>query len=103
MPIVRIDVTNDFQTLPVKVDSSDEAQHLIGSACNLRVKYQEMKADSLHRLQKLLDEVKWIDDKISEVDIHIGRIYHVVDCSGYGIPPPTVALKDHTIIVEGCM
>jgi hypothetical protein len=60
-----------------------------------------MKADSLRRLQELLDEVKWIDDKISEVDIHIGRIYHVVDSSGFEIPPPVVARREHTVVVEG--
>jgi hypothetical protein len=60
-----------------------------------------MKADSLRRLQKLLDKIKWIDDKISEVDIHIGRIYHVVDSSGFDIPPPIVAHKEHTVVVQG--
>ena len=60
-----------------------------------------MKADSLRRLQKLLDESKWIDDEISEVDIHMGRIYHVVDSSGFDIPPPIVAHKEHTVVVQG--
>ena len=60
-----------------------------------------MKADSLRRLQKLLDKIKWIDDKISKVDIHIGRIYHVVDSSGFDIPPPIVAHKEHTVVVQG--
>jgi hypothetical protein len=59
-----------------------------------------MKANSLRRLQKLLDKIKWIDDKISEVDIHIGRIYHV-DSSGFDIPPPIVAHKEHTVVVQG--
>jgi hypothetical protein len=61
-----------------------------------------MKAESLRRLQELLNEVKWIDDKISEVDIHIGRIYHVVDSSGFEIPPPTVTRREHTVVIEGC-
>jgi hypothetical protein len=60
-----------------------------------------MKADSLRHLQKLLDKIKWIDDKILEVDIHIGRIYHVVDSSGFDIPPPIVAHKEHTVVVQG--
>ena len=60
-----------------------------------------MKADSLCHLQELLNEIKWIDDKISEVDIHIGRIYHVVDSSGFDIPPPIVAHKEHTVVVQG--
>jgi hypothetical protein len=80
-------MSNGFQSLPSKVGSSYEAHQLIGKACKLRQEYQEKKADSLLRLQELLDEVKWIDAKILEVDIHIGRIYHVVDSSGFEIPP----------------
>jgi hypothetical protein len=60
-----------------------------------------MKANSLRCLQKLLDKIKWIDDKISEVDIHIGRIYHVVDSSGFNIPQPIVAHKEHTVVIQG--
>jgi hypothetical protein len=63
-----------------------------------------MKAESLRRLQDLLNEVKRIDDKILEVDIHIGRIYHVVDSSGFKfeIPAPIVAHREHTtVVVEG--
>jgi hypothetical protein len=60
-----------------------------------------MKADSLCHLQKLLNKIKWINDKISEVDIHIGRIYHVVDSSGFDIPPPIVAHKEHTVVIQG--
>jgi hypothetical protein len=105
--IITIDViTNNYQslpgpTLPSKVGSSHEAHQLIGKACKLRVEYQEKKADSLRRLQELLDEVKWIDDKILEVDIHIGRIYHVVDSSGFEIPPPNIARREHTVVIEG--
>ena len=99
--LLGIDVTNNFQSLPPKVGSLHEARQLIGKACKLHVEYQEMKAESLRRLHELLDEVKRIDDKISEVDIHIGRIYHVVDSSGFEIPPPVVAHREHTVIVEG--
>ena len=94
-------MTNNFQNLPSKVGSSHEARQLIGKACKLHVEYQEMKAESLRRLQELLKEVKWIDDKISEVDIHICRIYHIVDSSRFEIPPPVVAHREHTVIVEG--
>jgi hypothetical protein len=96
-------VTNNFQSLPSKVGSSQEAHLLIGKACKLRVEYQEKKAASLRRLQALLDEVKWFDDKILEVDVHIGKIYHVVDSSGFEIPPPIVAHREHTVVVEGGM
>lgn len=99
--MIIIDVTNNLQSLPSKVGSSHEAHQLIGKACKLRVEYQEKKADSLRRLQELLDEVKQIDDKILEVDIHIGRIYHVVDSSGFEIPPPTIARREHTVVVDG--
>ena len=99
--LLGINVTNNFQNLPSKVGSSHEAHQLIGKACKLRVEYQEMKAESLCHFQELLNEVKWIDDKIFEVDIHIGRIYHVVDSSGFEILPPVVAHREHTVIVEG--
>jgi hypothetical protein len=92
---------NDFQSLPSKVDNRHEVYQLIGDACKIRVEYQERKANSLRRLQELLNEVKWIDDKILEVDIHIGRIYHVVDSSGFEIPPPTIAHKQHTVVIDG--
>ena len=65
------------------------------------VEYQEMKANSLCHLQELLNKIKWIVDKILEVDMHIGRIYHVADSSGFKIPPPIVAHKEHTVIIEG--
>ena len=60
-----------------------------------------MKSDTLYRLQQLLDRVKWIDDKILEVDIHIGRIHHVIEKSDLSIPPPVVARKESTVMVEG--
>jgi len=59
-----------------------------------------MKTKSLHRLQELIDEVKWIDDKISDVDVHISRLYHVVENSMAGMPS-IFAHKERTIIVEG--
>jgi hypothetical protein len=64
-----------------------------------------MKADTLYRLQELLDKVKWIDKKILDVDIHIGRIYHVIDRSGLAIPPPVLASEDTgnlAVTVDGC-
>lgn len=67
----------------------------------MRVEYQEKKADSLRRLQEVLDEVKWIDDKILEVDIRIGTIYHIVDSSGFEIPPPIIAHREHAVVVDG--
>ena len=94
-------ITNNFQSLPSKVGSSEEAHQLIGQACELRVEYQEKKADSLRRLQEVLNEVKWFDDKILEVDIHIGKIYHIVVRSGFKIPPPAVSHQELTVIVEG--
>jgi hypothetical protein len=87
----------------MKVGSSQEAHQLIGKACELRVEYQEKKADSLRRLQELLNEVKWIDDKILEVDIHIGKIYHVVGSSGFEIPPPVITRRELKVVVEGGM
>jgi hypothetical protein len=46
----------------------------------------------------VLDEVKWIDDKISEVDIHITDIYYVVENSGL---ETILASKEHVTVVEG--
>jgi hypothetical protein len=85
-----------FQSLPSK---PDEAQQLVRDACKLRTEYLDMKATSLHHLQVLIDEVKWIDDKISEVDIHIGQLYQVVHTG----MPPIFARRERTIIIEGCM
>ncbi len=101
--LVDINVTYNFQKLPSRIGSSHEAQQLILRASELRTTYLTKKADSLYRLQKLLDEVKWIDNKILEVDIHMGRIYHVVDRSGFGIPPPVVARQTGQFVVEGCV
>jgi hypothetical protein len=58
-----------------------------------------MKATSLRHLQELIDEVKWIDDKISQVDIHIGQLYDVVHTGR----PPIFDRRERTIIIEGCM
>ena len=60
-----------------------------------------MKAKSLCNLQESIDKVQWIDNKISEVDIHIGRLYHVVDKSGIEAPPLTVDRKKRTVVIEG--
>jgi hypothetical protein len=64
------------------------------------MEYLDMKTESLHRLQELIDKVKWIDDKISDVDVHISRLYHVVENSMAGMPS-IFARKERTIIVEG--
>jgi len=59
-----------------------------------------MKTKSLHCLQELIDEVKWIDDKISNVDFHISRLYHIVE-NTMAEMPSIFACKERTIIVEG--
>ena len=60
-----------------------------------------MKAESLRNLQEIINKVQWIDDKISEVDIHIGKLYHVVDKSGIEAPAPFVDRKKRTVVIEG--
>ena len=55
-------------TIPLK---PHEAQERVGDACKLRMEYLYMKTKSLHCQQELIDKVKWIDDKISDVDVHI--------------------------------
>jgi hypothetical protein len=65
------------------------------------MEYLDMKSISLRRLQELIDEIKLIDNKISEVDTHIGRLYQVVDKSRHGMPP-LLARRERTIVVEGC-
>jgi hypothetical protein len=64
------------------------------------MEYLNMKAKSLHCLQELINEIKWINDKISDVDIHIGRLYHIVENSMAGMPS-IFARRERTIIVEG--
>jgi len=46
-------------------------------------------------------KVKWIDDKILEVDIHLGRVFHVIEKSVISVPPPVVVKKAKRVIVEG--
>jgi hypothetical protein len=73
-----------------------EAQQRVGEACKLRMDLLNMKTKSLHRLQEPINEIKGIDDKILDVDIHIGRLYHVVENSMARMP----SRKERTIIVE---
>lgn len=61
-----------------------------------------MKAQTVRRLQEVFDEIKRIDDKISDVDIHIGGLHHVVEDFMAGMPP-IFARRERTIIVEGGM
>ena len=60
----------------------------------LRTEYEGMKVESLSRLQELLNKVKWIDDKILEVNIHISKIFHVIEKSVLHILPPVVVRKE---------
>ena len=65
-----------------------------------------MKSDTLYHLQELLDKIKWIDKKILKVDIHIGRIYHVINRSGLAILPPVLASEDTgnlAVTVDECV
>jgi hypothetical protein len=93
-------MTKNVQEVPQEVGSPYEARQLIGSARKLRVEYQDMKARSLQRLQEAIDKVKWIDDKISEVDIHIGRLYHAIDKSGISAPLPIVPRKNQPVVIK---
>jgi hypothetical protein len=52
-----------------------------------------MRAESVSRLQELLNKVKWIDDTILEVDIHMGRIFHVIEKSAVSVPSPYYVVK----------
>jgi hypothetical protein len=65
------------------------------------MEYEGMRVESLSRLRELLDKVKWIDDKILEVDIHLGRVSHVIEKSVINVPPPVVVKKAKRVIVEG--
>lgn len=95
MVIISYNCTKFFQNLLENTPSLCEARQLIGVARKQRVKYQNMKAETLRQLQKLLDEVKWIDRKILEVDTQIDQVF---DKSGFGIPPST----RHRVVIEGC-
>ena len=60
-----------------------------------------MKVQSLRRLRQLLDEVQWIDDKILEVDIHIGRLYYAIDKAGFEAPPPAIDRSELRVASNG--
>lgn len=93
-------ITNGLQELPSRFECPQEAQEVLENIRKLRTEYEEMKVESLSRLQELLDKVKWIDDKILEVDIHIGKILHVIEKSVLHVPPPVVR-KEKKVIIEG--
>jgi hypothetical protein len=98
---IQPNVTNDLQELPSRFECPQEAQELLENVHGLRTEYEGMKAESLSRLQELVHRVKWIDDKILEVDIHIGKIFHVIEKSVLSVPPPVVVKKEKKVIVEG--
>jgi len=60
-----------------------------------------MKTASLRWLQVLINEIKLIDDKIQEMDTHIGQLYQVVERSNPGMPHILVR-RERTIVIEGC-
>ena len=60
-----------------------------------------MRVEFLSHLQELLNKVKWIDDKILEVDIHMGKVFHVIEKSVVSVPPPVIVKKEKKVIVEG--
>lgn len=60
-----------------------------------------MKVESLTHLQELINKVEWINSKILEVDIYIGKIIHVIEKSALSVPLPTVVKKDKKVIIEG--
>jgi hypothetical protein len=91
-------IVNSLQSIP---SNPDKAQQLVGEACKLRREFVVMKADSLHRLQEVFNEVQLIDHKISEVDIHIGALHQVIDKSRHGMPS-ILTRKERTIVIEGC-
>jgi len=95
-------VTKDLQELPSRFGCPQDAQEHLENIHKLHTEYEGMKAESLSCLQELVDRVKWIDDKILEVDIHIGKIFHVIEKSVPSVQPPVVVKKEKKVIVEGC-
>jgi hypothetical protein len=94
-------ITDDLQELPPRFESPQEAQELLENAHKLRIEYEGMKAESLSRLQELIEKVGWIDGKLLEVDIHIGKIFHVIEKSAVSVPRPIVVQKGKKVVTEG--
>lgn len=95
--------TNVLQDLPSRFSCPQDANEVLEDIYKLRTEYEGMKAESLSRLQELIDRLKWIDDKMLEVDIHTGKIFHVIEKSILSVPPPTVVKREKKVIVEGGM
>jgi hypothetical protein len=92
-----------LQDLPSRFSCPQEAKEVLEDIHKLRTEYEGMKAESLSCLQELIDKVKWIDDKMLEVDIHIGKIFHVIERSILSVPPPAVLKREKKVVVEGGM
>jgi hypothetical protein len=72
------------------IASEDEAKRLISDARQLRLKYQETKSQYLVDLKKALADVQQVDIQLFHVDLHIGRLQHLIRKSGLQEIPPVV-------------
>lgn len=93
--------SNYLQELPLRFSCPQEAREVLENIDKLRTEYEQMKVESLSRLQELIDKLQWIDNKLLEVDIHVGKVFHVIKKSLLTVPPPAVVKKEKKVIVKG--
>ena len=79
------------------------AEEALDDIHKLRTEYEGKKVESLGHLQELINKLKWIDNKMLEVDIHIGKILHVIEKSVLSVPPPpSLKKKKRLSLKEVC-
>jgi hypothetical protein len=79
-----------LQEYPQKIASQEEAEQLVSDACRLRIEYEDTKAQCLLHLQQLLVDMQKVDLQLFKVDLHIGRLQHLICKSGLQEVPPII-------------
>lgn len=73
------------------IASQEEAKHLVSDARQMRLRYEETRSLYLLRLKQALADVQQADLQLFHVDMHIGRLQHLICKSGLQeIPPPVL-------------
>jgi hypothetical protein len=86
----------DIQNYPPIIATQEDAELLISDARRLRLEYEELKAQHVLHLKKAFANVQRADLQLFQIDLHIGRLQHLICNSGLQEVSPAIVRSKGT-------
>lgn len=91
------------ESCPTSITSQEQASVLLQRALEVREAFHTLKQDALARLQDALTDAKIADKRLFDIELQVGKLYHLIATSGFSIPLPVVQRQTFPVTTEGGM